>query len=150
MQPKDAIDMALKYMDLSLKLVQFFLIASTAIGAWLLASETIRMTIPLHPTRLIWIALYCLLGGTVWILLLGLCGRIEACFSLAKNLLGKQATTEELERATGRIPKLFVAAGIPTVMVLVTICILSYGPCGLMGNEDPQKCVSTVRLDWSE
>jgi hypothetical protein len=116
---RDSVDLALKHADVATKLVQFFVLASVAVGGWVVASDEMRQSQILGTSRLVWALLYTLLSAPIWLALLDLQRRINACYAHARLTLPGEAR----DLARDFQPRL-VAVGFPLFVAVIDLIIL--------------------------
>lgn len=117
---KEAVDLALRHVDVATRLVQFFVVASVAVGGWVVTSEDLRLSAQFGPDRIVWALLYTLLSLPIWLALLDLQARINACYGHARRFLDGQAQVlvRDFE------PRL-VRYGFPVFVLFVDLIILA-------------------------
>jgi hypothetical protein len=77
---QEPVELAIKHADLATKIVQFFVLASVAVGGWVISSEELRVLPPFAGPRVIWAALYTLMAMPLWFALVDLQIRINALY----------------------------------------------------------------------
>lgn len=118
---RDTADLALRHADVATKIVQFFLAGSVAIGGWVFSSEELRQSDLFGTSRFGWAILYTLMSAPLWLALLDLQRRINACYAHARRLVPEGS--EELARPFE--PRL-VRFGLPIFVVAVDLLILIF------------------------
>ncbi len=116
---RDPVDLALRHADVATKLVQFFAVASVAVGGWVIASEGLRDLPAFSGPRATWALLYTLMSAPIWLALLDLQRRINACYALARRTLPDAAGDLARDFDTR-----LVAAGFPLFVVVIDLVIL--------------------------
>lgn len=117
---KAAVDMALRHAEVATKLVQFFLLASIAVGGWLVSSPDMRDSARFSSDRIAWATLYTLLSVAIWFALMDLQRRINACYRRARSTVPEEAS--DLVR---EFNPLLVRFGFPLFVVAIDIIILA-------------------------
>ncbi|RYH09589.1 hypothetical protein [Tropicimonas sp. IMCC6043] len=109
----------MKHADVATKLVQFFVLASVAVGGWVVASEDLRAMPAFSSPRLVWAILYTLMAAPIWLALLDLQRRINACYALARQTM--PVVADDLARD---FDVRLVAFGFPLFVVTIDLIIL--------------------------
>ncbi|MFD3190299.1 hypothetical protein ACFMPD_08490 [Sedimentitalea sp. HM32M-2] len=117
---RDAVDMALRHAEVATKLVQFFLLASIAVGGWMVASDDLRAAERFSTNRIVFAVIYTMLAMPVWFALLDLQKRINACYAAARQSV--PAVSRDL--ANDFRPQL-VTIGFPVFVIVIDLIILA-------------------------
>lgn len=138
MQSKDALDLAFKHADVGTKSLQFFVVASVALGGWIISSDQLRQTEPFSSPRLAWAALCLCIGTLTWFIHAQIMRRLDACFRLAQRLADDELNQDpDFSRITKVPPRIGSHLGLPTLIVIVEILILGFGDTGLFAPSSP-------------
>jgi len=113
------IELALKHADVATKIVQFFVLASVAVGGWVVSSEELRALPPLANQRIVWAILYSLMAAPLWLALMDLQRRINAIYAHIDPTL-----PEHLRGATRPFDPRLVTFGFPLFVIAVDLIIL--------------------------
>jgi len=125
--PKNAIDIAIKYGDLATKLLQFFVAASLGIGGWLIASPYLRDTPRFSESRMVWVAMYSMIGFFSWILAVNLHRRMNACLGLARGVSqSDESATSFVDTFASAVPMWPVMIFLPALILFVDCAILLF------------------------
>ena len=138
MQSKDAVDLAFKHADVATKSLQFFVVASIALGGWIISSDQLRQTEPFSYPRIAWAALYFCIGTLTWFIHANIMKRLDACFRLAHRLADDELQQDpDFARITKVPPRVGTHLGLPILIVIVEILILGFGDTGLFVSSAP-------------
>jgi hypothetical protein len=138
MQSKDAVDLAFKHADVATKSLQFFVVASIALGGWIISSDELRQTEPFSNPRLAWAALYLCIGALTWFVHANIMKRLDACFRLAHKLADDDLKKDsDFSKITKTPPRIGTNLGLPILVVIVEILILGFGDNGLFISSSP-------------
>lgn len=138
MQSKDAMDLAFKHADVATKSLQFFVVASVALGGWIISSDQLRQTEPFSNPRLAWAALYLCIGTLTWFVHAQIMRRLDACFRLAYRLADDELQQDpDFSKIASMPPRIGTHLGLPTLIVIVLVLILGFGDTGLFATSSP-------------
>lgn len=129
---KDAVDLAFKHADVATKSLQFFVVASVAVGGWIISSDQLRQTEPFSNPRLAWAALYLCIGTLTWFVHCNIMKRLDACFKLANELAEEELRKNaDFAQITKVPPRIGTNLGLPILILLVVMLILGFGDNGM-------------------
>ena len=128
MKPSEAIDIALKHADLGLKMLQFFLIASVAIGGWIVSSTDLLRTAAFSEDRFAWAAMFFFVGAVTWAALISVYARINACYALARTLAANEPeeVRRDIERICRTVKPRIIHFGLPVFVLMVVALLLGF------------------------
>lgn len=132
MLAKEAIDIAIKWADIYVKIAQFFIIVSTAIAGWFVTLDIMGTTDALDIRRISWVLLYTIASFMFWIGLVVVIIRINASFSLARKLAkAERIDYEEFAKLAASVTPRLTMYLIPVVVVGIDIFMLFLTKDGL-------------------
>lgn len=117
---RDSVDLALRHAEVATKLVQFFLLASIAVGGWMVASDDLRAADRFSTNRIVFAVIYTMLAVPIWFALLDLQKRINACYAAARK------SVPEVSRALANdFRTQLVTIGFPVFVIVIDLIILA-------------------------
>lgn len=138
LQSKDAVDLAFKHADVATKSLQFFVVASVAVGGWIISSDQLRQTEPFSNPRLAWAALYLCIGTLTWFVHSNIMKRLDACFELANKLAEDELRQDAAFAQITKVPpRIGTNLGLPILILLVVMLILGFGDNGMFVSSSP-------------
>ena len=123
---KDAVDTALRLVDLAMKAVQFFVVISVAFGGWVLSTADLSVSAPWSGQRILLAAIYGSSAGGLILGILVLLKKTEIALKLATSFVEDDSQNAVLRRKMYGFGSRYAPISLCATWLLTVALILAY------------------------